>query len=204
MPAHAGIQTFPAAAVAWIPAFAGTTSNMKLEGRRGHAPSAPAVSCLQDVPNGICSMTRQVLKLAITATVGCMPSTTILAQILPPAAKAAHVEITQEPTLEMAVDDLAIIRWTTSNPGGDDQHFGIVRYGTDPRELSRMAKSPIRLNRVHPETIFRVRVKGLKPQTTYYFAVTSTASNGEGDGVESSVHQFTTPRPGERIAAYPP
>ena len=52
---------------------------------------APAVSCLQDVPNGICSMTRQVLKLAITATVGCMPSTPILAQILPPAAKAAHV-----------------------------------------------------------------------------------------------------------------
>ena len=200
MPAHAGIQTFPAAAVAWIPAFAGTTS-MKLEGRR-LCTSAPAVSCLQDVPNGVCSMTGRFS--STSATVGCMLSTPILAQILPPAAKAAHVEIAQDPTLEMAVDDLAIIRWTTSNPGGDNQHFGIVRYGTDPRELSRMAKSPIRLNRVHPETIFRVRVKGLKPQTTYYFAVTSTGSDGESDGVESSVYQFTTPRPGERIAAYPP
>jgi purple acid phosphatase-like protein len=201
---HAGLTDFPRRGGSLDSHFAGTTSNMKLEGRRDHAPSAPAVSCLQDVPNGICSMTRQVLKLAIAATVGCMLSTPILAQILRPAAKAAHVEITQEPTLEMAVDDLAIIRWTTSNPGGDDQHFGIVRYGTDPRELSRVAKSPIRINRVHPETIFRVRLKGLKPQTTYHFAVTSTASNGEGDGVESSVHQFTTPRPGERIVAYPP
>ena len=131
-------------------------------------------------------------------------STPILAQILPPASKAAHFEITQEPTLEMAVDNLAIIRWTTTNPGGDDQHFGIVHYGTDPQELSQMAKSPIRLNRGHPETIFRVRVEGLKPQTTYSYAVTSTASDGESDGVESSVHQFTTRGPGERIVAYPP
>ena len=65
-----------------------------------------------------------------------------------------------------------------------------------------MAKSPIRLNRGHPETIFRVRLEGLKPQTTYYYAVTSTASDAESDGVRSSVHQFTTPRPGERIVAY--
>ena len=149
-------------------------------------------------------MKNQVFKPAIAATVGCMLfSTPILAQDLPPAPKAAHVEITQEPTLEMAVDDLAIIRWTTSNPGGDDQHFGIVRYGTDPRELSQIAKSPISLNRGHPETIFRVRVEGLEPQTTYYYAVTSTASDGESDGVESSVYKFTTPGPGKRIVAYP-
>jgi phosphodiesterase/alkaline phosphatase D-like protein len=148
-------------------------------------------------------MISQFLKLAIAATVGCMIfSTSILAQVIPLAAQAAQVEITQEPALEMAVDDLAIIRWTTSNPGGDDQHLGIVHYGTDPRELSGMAKSPTRLNRGHPETIFRVRVEGLKPQTTYYYAVTSTANDGESDGVGSSGHQFTTPRPGERIAAH--
>jgi hypothetical protein len=150
-------------------------------------------------------MICQVLKPAVAATVGFMlVSAPILAQILSPAAKPAHVEITQEPTLEMAVEDLAIIRWTTGNPGGDDQHFGIVRYGTDPRQLSGTAKSPIRINPDHPETIFRVRVEGLKPQTTYYFAVTSTGSDGESDGVESSVYQFTTPRPGERLVAYPP
>jgi Purple acid Phosphatase, N-terminal domain len=149
-------------------------------------------------------MTSQVLKLAIAATVGCMLfSTPILAQIPPPAPKAAHVEITQEPTLEMAVDDVAIIRWTTSNPGGDDQHFGIVHYGTDPRELSQMAKSPIRLNRGHPETIFRVRVDGLTPRTTYYYTVTSTGSDGVSDGEKSAVEQFITPDPGERIVAVP-
>ena len=147
----------------------------------------------------------EVLKPAIATAVGCMLfSTTILAQTLPPAPKATHVEITLEPTLEMAVDDLAIIRWTTTNPGGDDQHFGVVRYGTDPRELSHMAKSPIRLNRGHPEMIFRVRVEGLKPQTTYYYAVTSTGSDGESDGVESSVYRFTTPGRGQRIVGRPP
>jgi len=149
-------------------------------------------------------MKNQIFKPAVAGTVGCMLfATSILAQDVPAAARAAHVEITQEPSLEMAVDDLAIIRWTTSNPGGDDQHFGIVRYGTDPRELSHVAKSPVRLNRSHPETIFRVRVEGLKPQTIYYYAVTSTASDGESDGIESSVYHFTTPGPGERIVAYP-
>jgi phosphodiesterase/alkaline phosphatase D-like protein len=151
------------------------------------------------------SMIRQLLKLALTAAVGgLLSSTPTLAQILPPAQKAAHVEITQGPTLESAVDDLAIIRWTSTNPRGPDEHFGVVHYGTDPKELSQMAKSHIRLNRGHPETIFRVRVQGLKPQTTYYYVVSSTSSNNESDGVESPVKQFTMPGPGERIVAYPP
>jgi hypothetical protein len=33
---------------------------------------------------------------------------------------------------------------------------------------------------------------GLKPQTTYYYKVTSTESTGKSDGVESRVNQFTT------------
>ena len=48
----------------------------------------------------------------------------------------------------------------------------VVHYGTDPKDLSQTAKNHIRLNRGHPETIFRVRVHGLKPQTTYYYKVT--------------------------------
>jgi phosphodiesterase/alkaline phosphatase D-like protein len=78
-----------------------------------------------------------------------------------------------------------------------------VRYGTDPEDLSQMAKSHIRLNRAHPETIFRVRMAGLKPQTIYYYKVTSIDSAGESDGVESPVNQFTTPALGQRIVAYP-
>jgi hypothetical protein len=54
------------------------------------------------------------------------------------------------------------------NPGGSDDHFAFIYYGTDPTKLSLTAKSHIRPNRDHPQTIFRVRVDGLKPQTTYY------------------------------------
>jgi phosphodiesterase/alkaline phosphatase D-like protein len=150
-------------------------------------------------------MHRLLLTLALTAAVGGLLSPTpTVAQLVPPAKKAERVEITQGPALEMAREDLAIIRWTTNNPGGTERHFGVVYYGTDPKDLSQMAKSPIQINRAHAETTFRVRMPGLKPQTTYYYTVTSTESNGQSDGVESPVTQFTTPGPGERIVAYPP
>jgi hypothetical protein len=124
-------------------------------------------------------------------------------QIPPPGRRAERVEITQGPALESAREDFAIIRWTTNNPGGTDVHYGIVHYGTDAGDLSQTAKSPIRINRGHAETTFRVRMPGLKPQTTYYYKVTSTESTGKSDGVESPVKQFTTPAPGERIVNYP-
>jgi phosphodiesterase/alkaline phosphatase D-like protein len=149
-------------------------------------------------------MNRLLLKLAIIATIGSLLSfNPTSAQILPPQKRAQRVEITQGPALESAHDDLAIVRWTTTNPRGDDEHFGVVRYGTDPEDLSQTAKGHIRLNRAHPETIFRVRMGGLKPQTIYYYKVTSIDSAGESDGVESPVNQFTTPALGQRIVAYP-
>jgi phosphodiesterase/alkaline phosphatase D-like protein len=101
------------------------------------------------------------------------------------------------------MDHLTIIRWTTNNPGGSDVHYGIVHYGTDPKDLSQTAKSSLRVNQGHPYTNFRVRMEGLKPQTTYYYTVTSEESNGKSDGVKSTVKKFTTPRPGERIVANP-
>src|SRR5919106_2303494 len=144
-------------------------------------------------------MQRRLLKLALTATLGSVfASTPVVAQLVPPAKKAERVEITQGPVLELAKDNLVIIRWTTNNPGGTPGHFAVVYYGTDPKDLSQMAKSPMQLNRAHPETIFRVRVVGVKPQTTYYYKVTSTESNGKSDGVASAINQFTTPAPGER------
>ncbi len=137
--------------------------------------------------------------LAIIAAVGIVFSNPSAAQILAPAKPAAHVKIIQGPTLELAHDDLAIVRWTTTNPGGDDEHFAIAHYGTDPSDLSQTAKSHIRLNRTHPETMFRVRLAGLKPQTTYYYWVTSAGGNGTSDDVKSAVSHFTTPAPGKRI-----
>ena len=141
-------------------------------------------------------MHRLLPKLAIAAAIGSLLSSNLtVAQVDPPARKAVRVQITKGPALESARDDLAIIRWTSNNPGGTDDHFGVVYFGTDPKELSQTAKSHIRLNRAHPETIFRVRVGGLKPRTTYYSRVTSMGSDGKSDGVESAVNQFTTPDP---------
>jgi hypothetical protein len=149
-------------------------------------------------------MHRLLLTLAITTTVGSLLSSNpAAAQVLPPAKRAERVEIIAAPALELATDRLTIIRWTTNNPGGSDVHYGIVHYGTDPMDLSQTAKSPIRLNQGHPYTVFRVRMEGLKPRTTYYYRVTSEESNGTSDGVKSTVNTFTTPGRGERIVAYP-
>ena len=150
-------------------------------------------------------MNKLLVKLAITAAAGsllCFNAT--VAQILPPQKKAEHVEITKSPELESAVSYMAIVRWTTTNPRGEDEHYGIVYYGTDPQDLSQTARGHIRVNRAHPETIFRVRLVDLKPQTTYYYKVTSVEASGASDGVESTVAQFTTPPPGEVINNYPP
>jgi phosphodiesterase/alkaline phosphatase D-like protein len=102
------------------------------------------------------------------------------------------VQITSGPELETVNGTLAIIRWTTTNPGGTGLHYGIVHYGTDAMSLSQVAKSPNRRNPSHPDMIFRVRVAGLKPQTTYYYAVESTSATGVSDGVFSSVRTFQT------------
>jgi hypothetical protein len=140
------------------------------------------------------------VKLATTATAfGVLLSSSLAAQSssyspreLAPASKAARVRITQGPQLELADDNSAIIRWRSNNPGGADEHYGVVHYGTSPRELKHTAKSHIRLNQNHSYTIFRVRVDGLAPRTTYYYTVDSMEGNGKGDGVKSTIKRFTT------------
>src|SRR5207244_12176572 len=93
------------------------------------------------------SMSGLFLTLAITVTVGSLLAfQPAAAQLLPPAKKAERVEITKGPELESATDHLTIIRWTTNNPGGSDVHYGIVHYGTDPKNLNQTAKNPIQQN----------------------------------------------------------
>jgi hypothetical protein len=111
--------------------------------------------------------------------------------IPPPARKAARVQITEGPALELFRNNEAIIRWTSNNPGGTDEHFGFVKYGTDPHNLNLTAKGHIRLNQNHPYTIFRVRLEDVKPGTTYYYTVDSMEATGELDGVKSNVYHFT-------------
>jgi Purple acid Phosphatase, N-terminal domain len=97
--------------------------------------------------------------------------------------------------LKLEGPGMAIVRWTTTNPRGDDEHYGLVHYGTDPEKLDQAARGHIRLNRAHPETMFRARLERLQPQTTYYCKVSSMG----GDGVEGPLSHFTTPAPGEVI-----
>ena len=139
------------------------------------------------------TMKGLVLRLAITTTVGSLLSSNpTAAQIPPPAKRAERVEIKKGPEVELSNSHLTIIRWTTNDPGGSDVHYGVVHYGTDPKELSQTAKNPITLNQTHPETTFRVQMRGLEPRTTYYYTVTSMERNGKSDEVKSTVHQFTT------------
>lgn len=102
------------------------------------------------------------------------------------------VQITAGPELEMANESVAVIRWSTTNPGGTDLHYGIVHCGTDAANLSEVAKSPNRRNPSHPHMIFRVRIAGLNAHTTYYYTVESTGATGANDGVSSSIRTFTT------------
>ena len=152
---------------------------------------------------------KLLLTLAITSLVGILlfsnpssadaqakqdtvPPDPKAALLPPPAKEAARVQISKGPALERAWENWAIIRWTSNNPGGADEHWGVVHYGTDPGNLSQVARSPLRLNRGHPDTIFRVRVLGLKPQTNYYYTVDSMPANGKSDGVKSPVNSFST------------
>jgi phosphodiesterase/alkaline phosphatase D-like protein len=116
----------------------------------------------------------------------------VCAQILPPAKKTAHVQITEGPELESTFDDQAIVRWTSNNPGGSDEHFAVLHYGTDPNNLNLKARSHIRLNQQHPYTVFRVRALNLKAHTTYYYKVDFEDANGTSDGVASPTKTFTT------------
>src|SRR5882757_7843958 len=112
-------------------------------------------------------MIRPLVKLAMTTTiVSLLFSNSVFAQELPPAKKPVRVEIKKGPVLELATDGLAFIRWITVNPGGSEVHYAVVQYGTAPKDLTQTAKSPIRINRGHPETMFRVRMERLKPRTT--------------------------------------
>jgi hypothetical protein len=120
-------------------------------------------------------------------------SGSLLAQVSPSTPKTARVGISQGPEVELSRESLTIITWTVNNPGGSPEHYGVVHYGSDPKNLSQSAKNPIRLNPSHSATAFRVRLDNLKPRTTYYYTVDSTDANGTSDRVTSPVNNFTTP-----------
>jgi phosphodiesterase/alkaline phosphatase D-like protein len=144
-------------------------------------------------------MNKRLFELVFIAAIGCLlSSNAMLAQPTPTTPKTARGQVTEGPALESSKDNWAIITWTSNNPGGTEEHFGVVHYGTDPNSLTQTAKSHIRLNPSHSYTVFRVRLDDLKPGTTYYYTVGSMGSNGADDGTKSTVKQFTTTGEPER------
>ena len=133
-------------------------------------------------------MNKALLALSIMILSG-----SLLAQESPITPRPERVQISEGPEVPLVGGYLTVIRWTVNNPGGVPVHYGVVHYGTDPKNLSQIAKSPIRLDPDHPSTVFRVRMDDLMPGTTYYYTVGSTEANGTDDGTKSTVKQFTTP-----------
>ena len=139
-------------------------------------------------------MNRLFLKVAMTLLLSTLLySTPGLSQASPTTEKAAKVRISHGPEIERNDAYLVIIRWTSNNPGGSPEHYGVVHYGANPKELNQTAQSHIRLNPGHDYTLFRVRMDDLTPRTTYYYTVDSVESNGKSDGVKSTAKHFTTP-----------
>jgi hypothetical protein len=133
-------------------------------------------------------MNKVLLALSIMGLSG-----SLLAQVSPSTPKATRVQIRQGPEIELSREYLTIITWTVNNPGGSPEHYGVVHYGSNPKDLSQTAQNPIRLNPSHSSIAFRVRLDNLKPRTTYYYMVGSMDANGASDRVTSPVSKFTTP-----------
>jgi Purple acid Phosphatase, N-terminal domain len=145
-------------------------------------------------------MNKALLGLSIMLLSG---SLLALAQESPITPRAERVQISGGPEVPLVGGYLTVIRWTVNNPGGLPVHYGVVHYGTDPKNLNRTGKNPIRLNPYHPLTVFRVNLYELPPKTTYYYTVESMDSSGKSDGVKSPVKSFTTLNSDQAMAVSP-
>lgn len=82
-------------------------------------------------------MNKVMGQLATMVAVGALLcSDPTAAQVSPSTKKAARVRIISGPELEITKDDLAIIRWTSNNPGGSPEHYAVVHCGTNPKDTS--------------------------------------------------------------------
>src|SRR5258707_5214403 len=121
-------------------------------------------------------MNKALLALLIMVFSG-----SLLAKESPTTPRAGRVQISKGPEVPLVGGYLTVIRWTVNNPGGLPVHYGVVYYGTDPKNMNQTAKNPIRLNPYHSSTVFRVNLYNLPPKTTHYYTVESMDSSGSGD-----------------------
>jgi len=144
---------------------------------------------------------RRLLSIAITLSVSILICSTQTVSQQPRAGKkVSRMQVVEGPVLESATHNSAIIRWKT-NTGSSLIEHSVVRYGTDPKDLSKKAESLNRWNRNLPYMIHRVQVMKLTPRTTYYYTVESVRGDGTLLGGRSNtISQFTTDNTGRQQA----
>jgi len=106
-------------------------------------------------------------------------------------ASTGNLQITRTPSVPRIGDTWAVVTWMTSAGASS-----VVRYGTDANNLSQTAQAPYAQGA--NETRHRVRITGLQPNTTYYFAVDSGQGQGTGTAAASDIRQFTTRPQGQQ------
>ncbi len=95
---------------------------------------------------------------------------------------ASKLAITKGPHNEKTTESSAVISWTTNANSST-----VAKYGTDAQKLGEQAQQP------WGGTIHRVELKGLQPDTTYYYQVQSAQGEGTTGEAESAVQHFKTP-----------
>ena len=101
---------------------------------------------------------------------------------------AQNLTVTHGPNVEYVGKDSAQIAWTT-NTGGSS----IIHYGTDPNNLSRTAEESYQSGIAAGQHVtHRVTIRGLQPNTTYYYKVESGQGQGTGTDVQGQVQSFKT------------
>jgi hypothetical protein len=99
--------------------------------------------------------------------------------------------ITNGPVIESVSNHSAMIAWSTNRPAGN-----VIMWGTDSNNLNQ------RVEKAWGGTNHRLEIKGLKPDTAYYFRVESPASQGGSGKLESSVEHFMTVSKGKNDHNY--
>lgn len=99
---------------------------------------------------------------------------------------AEAVKITHGPVVEYAGSHNAVIAWSTNTSSAT-----IVRYGTDPHNLTGKAEMP------WGALTHRVTLKNLDSGKIYYYQADSSQGQG-GSTATSAVEKFTTAGPQAR------
>jgi phosphodiesterase/alkaline phosphatase D-like protein len=99
-----------------------------------------------------------------------------------PVANHPELKITNGPVLENVGDTTATVAWSTTLPSSS-----LVRYGTDPRNLSERAEE------AWGATTHRVQLKNLRPHTRYFYSVHSAqGKDAPGQVQDTQPQEFRT------------